>query len=81
MIQNLTRTDLVRLIRGCEPGMEHVGMLQQHGLGVYVGGMNDHWEWMDKESDHWNEVSEEELWQLYLTITNDDRDEYAPLQL
>lgn len=81
MIQDLTRTDLVRLIRGCEPGMEHVGMLQQHGLGVYVGGMNDHWEWTDKESCHWNDVSEEELWQLYLTITNDDRDEYAPPQV
>ncbi len=81
MIQDLTRTDLVRLIRGCEPGMEHVGMLQQHGLGMYVGGMNDHWEWTDKESDHWNDVSEEELWQLYLTITNDDRDEYAPPQV
>ena len=81
MIQNLTRTDLMRLIRGCEPGMEHVGMLQQHGLGEYVGGMNDHWEWTDKESAHWNDVSEEELWQLYLTITNDDRDEYAPPQV
>lgn len=81
MIQELTRTDLVRLIRGCEPGMEHVGMLQQHGLGVYVGGMNDRWEWTDKESNHWNDVSEEELWQLYLTITNDDRDEYAPPQV
>ncbi len=81
MIQDLTRTDLVRLIRGCEPGMEHVGMLQQHGLGEYVGGMNDHWEWTDKECDHWNDVSEEELWQLYLTITNDDRNEYAPSQV
>lgn len=77
----MTRTDLVRLIRGCEPGMEYVGMLQQHGLGEYVGGMNDHWEWTNKESDHWNDVSEEELWQLYLTITNDDRDEYAPPQV
>ena len=81
MIQNLTRTDLVLLIRGCEPGMEYVGMLQQHGLGMYVGGMNDHWEWTNKECDHWNEVSEEELWQLYLTITNDDRGEYAPPQV
>lgn len=81
MIQDLTRTDLVRLIRGCEPGMEHVGMLQQHGLGEYVGGMNDHWEWTDEECDHWNEVSEEDLWKLYLTITNDDRDEYAPPQV
>lgn len=81
MIQDLTRTDLVRLIRGCEPGMEHVNELQRCGLGVYVGGMNDHWEWTDKESDHWNDVSEEELWQLYLTITNDDRDEYAPPQV
>lgn len=81
MIQDLTRTDIVRLIRGCEPGMEHVGMLQQHGLGEYVGGMDDHWEWTDEESDHWYDVSEEELWQLYLTITNDDRDEYAPPQV
>jgi len=32
MIQNLTRTDLVRLIRGCEPGMEHVNELQRCGL-------------------------------------------------
>ena len=81
MIQNLTRTDLVRLIRGREPGMEHVGMLQQHGLGEYVGGMNDRWEWSGEKCDHWNDVSEEELWQLYLTITNDDRDEYAPPQV
>lgn len=81
MIQNLTRTDLVRLIRGCEPGMEHVNELQRCGLGVYVGGMNDHWEWTDEKSDHWYDVSEEELWQLYLTITNDDRDEYAPPQV
>lgn len=75
MIQDLTRTDLVRLIRGCEPGMEHIGMLQQHGLGVYVGGMDDHWEWAGKESDHWLDVSEEELWQLYTMITGDDRDD------
>lgn len=81
MIQDLTRTDLVRLIRGCEPGTEHVGMLQQHGLGEYVGGMNDRWEWAGEECDHWNDVSEEELWKLYLTITNDDRNEYAPSQV
>lgn len=81
MIRNLTRKDLVRLIRGCEPGMKYVNMLMRCGLGVYVGGMNDHWEWADKESDHWNDVSEEELRQLYLTITNDDRDEYAPPQV
>lgn len=81
MIQDLTRTDLVRLIRGCEPGTEHVGMLQQHGLGEYVGGMADRWEWAGEECDHWNEVSEENLWQLYLTITNDDRDECAPPQV
>ena len=58
MIQDLTRTDLVRLIRGCEPGMEHVGMLQQHGLGEYIGGMNDRWEWAGEKCDHWNDVSE-----------------------
>lgn len=81
MIQDLTRTDLVRLIRGCEPGMEYVGMLQQHGLGEYVGGMNDRWEWAGEECNHWNEVSEEELWKLYITITNDDRDKYAPQQV
>ena len=81
MIQNLKRTDLVRLIRGCEPGMEHVNELQRCGLGVYVGGMADRWEWAGEECDHWNNVSEEKLWQLYLTITNDDRDEYAPQQV
>lgn len=81
MIQNLTHADLVRLIRGCELGIEHVNMLQQHELGTYVGGMNDHWEWADKNSDHWNDVSEEELWQLYLTITNDERDKYASSQI
>lgn len=76
MAQNLTRQDLVRLIRGCEPGMEYVGMLQQHGLGTYVGGMDDHWEWASKDSDHWFDVGEEELWTLYTTITGDERDEY-----
>lgn len=82
MIQELTRMDLVRLLRGCEPGMEYVGMLQQHGLGVYVGGMNDHWEWTSEKSDHWYDVSEEDLWQLYTTITDDDRDEdYAASQV
>lgn len=81
MIRNLTRKDLVRLIRGCEPGMEYVNVLMRCGLGVYVGGMNDHWEWADKESDHWNDVSEEELWELYTMITGDDRDEYAPPQV
>ena len=81
MIQDLTRMDLVRLIRGCEPGMEHIGMLQQHGLGVYVGGMDDHWEWAGKESVRWLDVSEEDLWKLYTIITGDDRDEYAPSQV
>lgn len=81
MIQNLTQKDLIRLIRGCEPGMEYINELMRCGLGVYVGGMNDHWEWADKESDHWNDVSEEELWQLYTMITGDDRDEYAPPQV
>lgn len=75
MIRNLTRKDLVRLIRGCEPGMEYINELMRCGLGEYVGGMNDHWEWEDKESDHWNDVSEEELWELYVTITNDNREE------
>lgn len=81
MIQNLTQKDLIRLIRGCEPGMEYINELMRCGLGAYVGGMNDHWEWADKESDHWNDVSEEELWRLYTMITGDDRDKYAPPQV
>lgn len=73
MIQDLNHLDMVRLLRGCEPPLEHVNMLQELKLGEYVGGLNDRWEWTDEEDDSWRKLSERDLWQLYADITGDDR--------
>lgn len=81
MIQDLNRQDLARMLRGCEPSLKYVDMLQQQGLGEYVGGMDDHWEWADEEDDCWREMEVQELWELYATITGDDREEYAAPQV
>lgn len=73
MIQDLNRQDLARLLRGCEPPLEMVDMLEEHDLGEYEGGMGDHWEWADEDDDCWQNVSEQKLWELYTVITGDDR--------
>lgn len=61
----LSKMDLWRLVRGTEPPtFEWIDKLEKLGLGRYVGGFGDHWEYNSALSIP-ETLSEEELWDLY----------------
>lgn len=65
MTCELSKMDLWRLLRGTEPTtFEWIEKLEKLGLGRYVGGFSDHWEYNSTLSIPEN-LSEEELWELY----------------
>lgn len=65
MTCELSKMDLWRLLRGTEPPTyDWMEKLEKLGLGRYVGGFSDHWEYNNTFSIPEN-LSQEELWELY----------------
>lgn len=65
MTCELSKMDLWRLLRGTEPPTyDWIEKLEKLGLGRYVGGFSDRWEYNSTLSIPEN-LSEEELWELY----------------
>lgn len=65
MLINMIREDILALLRGgAEPPYELIDVLTAAKLGVYVGGLGDHWEWrFENES-----ISDSILHHIYMCI-------------
>ena len=55
----LTKRDIIHLLRGVEPSYDKMG------LGYYTGGFVDRFEWQYPNYRLWDKYSEEELFNLY----------------
>lgn len=64
----LDKKDIISLIRGEYPSYEQIDMLVNRRLGTYTGGFADRWDWNSKHDPCWNAFSEEELYDMYLTL-------------
>lgn len=66
----LNREEICRLLRSIDPpSYSCIDKLEKLGLGVYIGGFGDHWEWnvnMDSMP-----YSEEQLYDIYIKVVND----------
>ena len=60
----LTKRDLINMVRGTEPShsiMNHPLIIK---AGYFIGGFRDEWRWKDL-----NKLTEEELYQVYKLCT------------
>jgi hypothetical protein len=69
MTVELTKEDLITLIKGVCPSYEAMEHPSVKSLGVYTGGFVDHWSWYENAV---KSLSEDRLWSLYL-ICRDSR--------
>lgn len=69
---NLSKKDIIHLLRGVEtPDYKTLFELRDMGLGEYIGGFVDSFEWNGTNNEGWNKYSEEELYKLYIKLTKD----------
>ena len=69
---NLSKKDVIRLLRGVEiPDYKTLFELRDMGLGDYIGGFVDSFEWNGTNSTIWDKYSEKELYELYIKLTKD----------
>lgn len=67
----LTKKDIIHLLRGVEPSYDKMGIVEDMGLGYYTGGFEDIFEWQYPNYHLWDKYSEEELYGLYRKLTKD----------
>ena len=65
----LSKKDIVNLLRGVEPSYDKMRTVENIGLGHYTGGFDDSFKWNYQSSKCWNKYSEEELFNLYKELT------------
>ena len=72
----LSKKDIIRLLRGVEIfDYKTVYTLKNLGLGDYIGGFVDSFQWNNTNSKSWNKYSEEELYKLYRKLTENNKNE------
>lgn len=72
MEANLSKKDIIRLLRGVEvPDYKTLLELRGMGLGDYIGGFVDSFEWNSTNSKSWDKYSEEELYEIYTKLTKE----------
>ena len=62
---DLTRTDLIAMVKGLSPSYTAMKLLKQYG--TYVGGFKDDWNWNHGESS-FDGLTEQEIFNLYKEI-------------
>lgn len=77
MLVEIDRKDIIRLIRGTSPSYEKMGIFVNAGLGYYVGGFSDRWEWEYDWSAKWDSYSSKELYDLYKYNLKQDADSFV----
>lgn len=67
---DLSKKDIIHLLRGVEfSDYKTLFELRDMGLGDYIGGFVDNFEWNNTNSESWNKYSEEELYEIYIKLT------------
>ena len=61
----LTKRDIIHLLRGVEPSYDNMGTVEDMGLGYYTGGFVERFEWQYPNYHLWDKYSDEELFNLY----------------
>ena len=61
----LTKRDIIHLLRGVEPSYDNMGIVEDMGLGYYTVGFVDRFEWQYPNYHLWDKYSDEELFNLY----------------
>lgn len=65
----LSKNDIIRLVRGIEPSFDTMGLVEDMCLGSYTGGFEDRFDWNHTTSKCWDKYSEKELFGLYKKLT------------
>ena len=70
MTVELTKKDVIHLLRGvCSLEYKTIVKLEKMGLGSYIGGFVDEFEWYSPNGLCWDKFSVQELYDLYIRIT------------
>ena len=65
----LSKKDIIHLLRGVEPSYDKMRTVEDLGLGTYTGGFDDSFDWNYQSSKCWDKYSEEDLFKLYKELT------------
>ena len=65
----LSKKDIINLLRGAEPSYDKMRTVENMGLGYYLGGFDDSFGWNYQSSKCWDKYSEEDLFKLYKELT------------
>lgn len=66
MTIEVNKKEIIRLIKASRPDYNDINKFEKLGLGQYVGGHCDRWEWTHIEED-WAKFTIEALYALYIT--------------
>ena len=70
--RTLTKADVVNMLRGTEPYGDEMQKAIDKGIGEYHGGQGDHFEWCPTWYDAWEQMTIQELYDLYCDIEVDN---------
>ena len=81
MIVELDKIDVINMLHGIDPSYEKIDKFESLGLGHYVGGFADRWEWDGLYSPAWERYTEEQLFDFYQELKEDDERFRRTIQL
>lgn len=64
MLVELNRSQIIILLTSIDPPWEWIDELTRRGMGRFVGGMREHWEW-DHRAIYKSNLFDEDLYELY----------------
>ena len=73
--RTLTKADVVNMLRGTQPHGEEMQKAIDKGIGKYYGGHDDHFEWCPTWREAWEQMTIQELYDLYCDIEIDNQRE------
>ena len=64
MLVELNRSQIITLLTSIDPSWGWIDELTHRGMGRFVGGMGEHWEW-DRGAIYKSNLFDEDLYELY----------------
>lgn len=64
MLVELNRSQIITLLTSIDPSWGWIDELTRRGMGRFVGGMSEHWEW-DHRAIYKSNLFDEDLYELY----------------
>lgn len=64
MLVELNRSQIITLLTSIDPSWGQMDELTRRGMGRFVGGMFEHWEW-DYRAIYKSNLFDEDLYELY----------------